>query len=62
MVAFPSISTGAYSYPVEAAAKLALATVATFLENAKRVEEVRFILFSARVLKVYEAGLASLKL
>jgi len=46
-VAFPSISTGAYGYPVEAAARTALATVLEFVRaNAGAFGEIRFVLFS----------------
>ncbi len=46
-IAFPSISTGVYGYPVERAAEVALRTVKAFLEGEPgSVEEVRFVLFS----------------
>lgn len=46
-IAFPSISTGAYGYPVGEAAVVALRTVRDFLrENPGKFEEVRFVLFS----------------
>jgi len=54
-VAFPSISTGAYGYPVAAAAQVALGTVADHLERAAHVHLVRFVLYSANVLETYEA-------
>lgn len=44
-VAFPSISTGAYRFPVERAAEIALSTVIEFLRHTP-IEEVRFVLFS----------------
>lgn len=44
-LAFPSISTGVYSYPVDLAADLALRTVATRLEATKQLDLVRFVLF-----------------
>ncbi len=59
-VAFPSISTGAYGYPIEIAAKTALATVAGHLAGGSTVEEVRFVLFSSGDLKVYEEALRQL--
>ncbi len=47
-IAFPSISTGAYGYPVAEAAAVALRTVCQFLrENPGKLAEVRFVLFSA---------------
>jgi len=58
-VAFPSISTGAYGYPIEAAARLALGAVADFLRaNPGRLDLVRFVLFSAGDLEVYRNALA----
>ena len=52
-VAFPSISTGAYSYPVEGACRVALEAVKEFLEKEYRLDEVVFVLFSERALEVY---------
>ena len=52
-IAFPSISTGAYGYPIEAASRIALAAVKTFLEKEDRLEMVIFVLHSERDLEVY---------
>jgi O-acetyl-ADP-ribose deacetylase (regulator of RNase III) len=57
-VAFPAISTGAYGYPIEAAARIALATAIAWLGRPSTVARVRFVLFSARDLEVYERVLA----
>jgi O-acetyl-ADP-ribose deacetylase (regulator of RNase III) len=54
-LSFPSISTGAYGYPVQAAARVALSTVRDFL-NQHDFEEVRFVLFSDGDLQTYEAS------
>ena len=55
-IAFPSISTGIYGYPIEQAAEVALREVADYLEsNAAALDEVRFVLFSAEDLAVYAA-------
>ncbi len=52
-VAFPSISTGAYRFPIAEAARIALTTVRDFLEE-NEMEEVRFVLFSEKDLAVYQ--------
>ena len=52
-VAFPSISTGAYGFPIEQAAGIAVATVRQELEKPTSVELVRFVCFSASDLEVY---------
>ncbi|MCA9017849.1 MAG: O-acetyl-ADP-ribose deacetylase [Planctomycetaceae bacterium] len=44
-LAFPSISTGIYRYPVDLAAEVALRTVAVKLESSATLELVRFVLF-----------------
>jgi len=52
-VAFPSISTGAYGYPVEDACRVALEAVKEFLEKEGNLDEVVFVLFSEHALEVY---------
>lgn len=52
-IAFPSISTGAYGYPIEEASPIALRTVKEFLEENEGLDEVIFVLFTARDLKAY---------
>jgi len=60
-VAFPSISTGVYSYPIRQAARVALGTVAGFLrENPGKLDLVRFVLFTAADYAVYEEELGAL--
>jgi O-acetyl-ADP-ribose deacetylase (regulator of RNase III) len=54
-VAFPSISTGAYGYPIEQACRVALEAVKEFLEKEDRLDEVVFVLFSESALEVYSA-------
>jgi len=53
-VAFPSISTGAFGYPIERAAPVAVRAVRAALETAQRVELVRFVCFSTADASVYE--------
>lgn len=53
-VAFPSISTGAYGYPIEEAAPIAVATVLGWVaEHPDALDEVRFVLYRAQDLAVY---------
>jgi len=54
-IAFPCISTGAYGYPAEAAASIAIATVRA---NAGSLAEVTFCCFSIGDLALYEHLLA----
>lgn len=61
-VAFPSISTGAYGYPIGEASRIALATVRDFLEKEDSLEKVIFVLFSIGDLETYkEAGKEALR-
>src|SRR5436189_2673302 len=53
-IAFPSISTGAYRYPIEQAARTAVETVRGELAKPTTVELVRFVCFSAEDLQVYQ--------
>lgn len=53
-IAFPSISTGAYGFPIEKAAPIALKEVKKFLEKHPEIEQVVFVLFSDKDLKVYQ--------
>ena len=61
-VAFPSISTGIYGYPVDAAAEVALATVCRSAGAPNSFHEVRFVLFDARTLDAFRAALERLTL
>jgi O-acetyl-ADP-ribose deacetylase len=56
-VAFPSISTGAFGYPIEEAAPVALHVIAGALAEAHHVRLVRCVLFSQRDLDVYARAL-----
>ena len=52
-IAFPSISTGAYGYPIDDACKIALTTVKGFLESKDDLDEVVFVLFTEHDFEVY---------
>ncbi|MBN1176571.1 MAG: O-acetyl-ADP-ribose deacetylase [Dehalococcoidales bacterium] len=52
-VSFPSISTGAYGYPVDKASRIALKTVISFLSETTSVKKVVFVLFDNRTLEAY---------
>jgi len=53
-IAFPSISTGAFGYPIELASDIALRTVRDFLVREDALEQVTFVLFTSEDLNVYE--------
>ena len=57
-VAFPSISTGIYGYPIDKAATTALNAVTEFLEAHDGIEEVRFVLFDDATYAGYENALS----
>jgi O-acetyl-ADP-ribose deacetylase (regulator of RNase III) len=60
-LAFPSISTGIYGYPVELAAEVAIATVRAVSSGQAQLGEVIFCCFAAADLAVYEAALKGLR-
>lgn len=60
-VAFPSISTGAYGFPIERAARIAIKIVADYLNtNNHIIEKVVFVLFSKRDFEVYTRALSQI--
>lgn len=59
-VAFPSISTGAYGYPLEEAAPIALKTVIDYLKTHPDIQLVRFVLFGKEAYQAYEKALRDL--
>lgn len=56
-VAFPSVSTGIFGYPIELAAQVAVSTVCAMLPELPALQEVVFCCFSTADLAVYEAAL-----
>lgn len=60
-VSFPSISTGAYGYPVAEAARVAISAVASFLkERNTSIREVVFVLFDSATLASYASALGQI--
>lgn len=57
-IAFPSISTGAYRFPIKKASLIAVDAALRFLQQSSIVKEVIFVCFSARDLEYYEKVLA----
>ena len=56
-VAFPAISAGAYGFPMERAAGIAVREVKSFLKRNLSAEQVTLVCFSAGALNIYEAAL-----
>lgn len=59
-IAFPSISTGAYGFPIERASRIAVETVRESLQEIKGVEKTVFVSFSQSDFEIYQATLRSL--
>jgi O-acetyl-ADP-ribose deacetylase len=57
-IAFPSISTGAYGFPIQQASKIALREIAVFLNNHKDFEKILVVCFSLNDYNVYRQRLA----
>ncbi len=61
-IAFPSISTGVYSYPLEQAAAVAVRAVSEFITaNPDAIDEVVWVLFDARTKAAYDKALKALE-
>lgn len=56
-VSFPSISTGAYGFPIDKAAPIAVSTAQSFLQEDNSVEEVRFVLFDTFAFNEFQNAL-----
>ena len=53
-IAFPSISTGAYRFPLDRATDIAIKEIKRFLESDDTVKQVIFVCFGEKVLKTYQ--------
>lgn len=61
-IAFPSIGTGTFGYPIERAAVTALKAIKAFVEEHEGVEEVRFVLFDDNTYDCYDGALRELSI
>jgi len=60
-IAFPAISTGAFGFPVERAAEIAVDAVSSFLDTSPSIREVVFCCFNEQSAKVYRAELGGFR-
>ena len=60
-IAFPAISCGIYGYPIEAAARIAIGTTASFLESMPAIAQVTFACFGDDVLHAFQTALAEVR-
>ena len=62
IIAFPSISTGVYSYPLEEAAEIAVKTVNDFyMEHQNEFDCIRFVLFDNRTKQAYDNAINKIR-
>jgi len=59
-IAFPAISTGVYGYPMAKAARVALETVIEFIQQQRKPELVRFVLYGEPAYEAFESVLKEL--
>jgi O-acetyl-ADP-ribose deacetylase (regulator of RNase III) len=59
-VAFPALSTGAFGYPLDEAAPIAVKTILDAASDLESVEQVRFVLFDEKALDAHEHALETL--
>ena len=60
-VAFPSISTGVYHFPLEQAAEIAVRTILEYGKGGTAIEVVEMVCFDGRTKAAYDAALAKMK-
>ena len=58
-IAFPAISTGVYSFPLERAAQIAIKTVKKFIQSDKSIEKIIFVCFDDRTYQTYKINFTS---
>lgn len=58
-VAFPSISTGIYHFPIDKASAIAIHEVLSFLKQEPSISKVMFVCFTRSILDVYKQSLSS---
>lgn len=56
-IAFPALSAGAYGYPINEAARIALSTAAEYVKSHPEIELVRFVLFGKQAYEAFEKEL-----
>ncbi len=56
-ISFPAISTGAFGYPMEKAAKISLETVVDFLEEGSNINLVRFVFHDSQAFDIHQEKL-----
>lgn len=62
-IAFPSISTGAYGYPIEEASRIALRTIQEFVRaHPDALEQIEIVTFSERDQRIYEQAYRAVEL
>jgi O-acetyl-ADP-ribose deacetylase (regulator of RNase III) len=57
-ISFPSISTGAYGYPVSEASRIAIRAIVDFLKGNAGIKEVRMVLFDDSTYSIYLGALS----
>lgn len=60
-IAFPSISTGAYRFPLKRAARIAMLEISGFLEENSSIEKVFMVCFDEKTLEAYTEALAGIR-
>ena len=60
-IAFPSLSTGAYGYPIKLAAPLALRTVIEHIKQKTSLQQITFVLFDRGTYEAYQQALEELR-